>query len=324
MGAVRPWRRRDRLAAGAQLRGVRRIAPRRCRAVDDRQIPLAQIILTGDEGFSPQRLVAAGFAHLADLLYLAAEVGPAMQNSPSPTPTREISAAVAFEPATGPALDRLAAIIEQTYAGTRDCPALDGNRPMDDVLAGYRAQGRHLPDQWYLVRNGYQHVGALLLADHPQTGNWELVYMGVVRAARGAGVGDSIVRFALEAAARGGAQRLVLAVDAANSPAIALYSRWGFREWERRVVYARLACAVRRPLALSSAAHATICGNTSAPVTLFFATWFRAIFAPPNYPRPREAPRKKFSRSPAALTPLFPGNLARHLNNSRTARCQVL
>ncbi len=109
---------------------------------------------------------------------------------------------------------------------------------MPEVLDGYRAQGRHLPEHWYSVQFRGNDVGVLILADHPTAGNCELVYMGVVPPARGSGLGERIVRRALAAAVEIGAQRLVLAVDAANGPALELYRRAGFVEWDRRTVYA--------------------------------------------------------------------------------------
>jgi ribosomal protein S18 acetylase RimI-like enzyme len=111
---------------------------------------------------------------------------------------------------------------------------------MTDVLDGYRAQGRHSPSDWYFVRKDGDDVGALILADHPDYGNFEVVYMGVVPEARGRGFGEQMMRFALQAAAQHGAKRLVLAVDADNAPALASYRRAGFSQWDRRIVYARL------------------------------------------------------------------------------------
>jgi ribosomal protein S18 acetylase RimI-like enzyme len=64
--------------------------------------------------------------------------------------------------------------------------------------------------------------------------------MGVVPEARGEQLGEQIVRRALRLAALRGAERLVLAVDEANVPALRAYRRAGFAVWDRRVVYARL------------------------------------------------------------------------------------
>lgn len=202
--------------------------------VDERGIALAQMIVAEDEGFSPQRLAACGFPKLADLLYLFAELAH--------TPRRPPGKA-RFVPHAGDESDRLAEMVERTYLGTEDCPALDGIRPTCDVLAGYRAQGRFLPEHWYMVHEERSAgaAGVLILADHPAAGNWELVYMGVAPEARGRRLGDQIVDFARHTAASHGAQRLVLAVDAANAPAVAMYRRTGFSEWDRRTVYARLA-----------------------------------------------------------------------------------
>jgi mycothiol synthase len=203
--------------------------------VDSSQIALAQMIVSSDEGFLPQRLARGGFAHLADLLYLFAEphaTGPLIANE----------AGLRFVPHAGDENERLAALLEQTYEGTLDCPALDGARPIAEALAGYRAQGRFLAEHWYFVQDDMgRDVGALLLADHPAAGNWELVYMGLIPAARGRRLGERVVDYALVAASRGGAQRLVLAVDAANEPALSMYQRAGFVEWDRRTVYARIA-----------------------------------------------------------------------------------
>jgi ribosomal-protein-alanine N-acetyltransferase len=63
--------------------------------------------------------------------------------------------------------------------------------------------------------------------------------MGLVLEARGRGYGVQIARKALETAKRAGADRVVLAVDAANGPAIAMYRGAGFTEWDRRTVYVR-------------------------------------------------------------------------------------
>ena len=80
----------------------------------------------------------------------------------------------------------------------------------------------------------------MILTEHPDGETWELVYMGVVPAARGSGFGRQIVNFAFAQTAAGGAGRLVLAVDRANAPALAMYRAARFVGWDRRTVYARL------------------------------------------------------------------------------------
>jgi ribosomal protein S18 acetylase RimI-like enzyme len=65
------------------------------------------------------------------------------------------------------------------------------------------------------------------------------MYMGLVPAARGHGWGGQIARYAQWLARCADVNRIVLAVDAANKPAVEMYRRSGFETWERRAVYVR-------------------------------------------------------------------------------------
>jgi mycothiol synthase len=214
--------------------------------VDAHGIPLAQMVVGDRDGYPIEQLQRSGFPSFAALQYLFAEISPlSVESATSDDPTapaREVEkrGPLQFVSRAGDQAQRLGNLLEQTYVGTLDCPGLDGIRPMSDVLEGYRRQGRHAPDDWYFVQSNGKDVGALLLAEHPGYGNWELVYMGVIPAARGQKHGDAIIRFALEVAARRGAERLVLAVDEGNAPALRAYQRAGFVVWDRRLVYARL------------------------------------------------------------------------------------
>ena len=69
--------------------------------------------------------------------------------------------------------------------------------------------------------------------------------MGVAPEARGQGIGLEITRQAQWLAAREHAERLVLAVDAANQPAIDVYAAAGFTGWDRRSVFVHM--LKRRP-----------------------------------------------------------------------------
>jgi ribosomal protein S18 acetylase RimI-like enzyme len=211
-------------------------------------IRLIQALLETDAGPPAAWLRQCGFRHITDLLYLVSlrEVFP----------TAPLSGELTFEP-LGQAgqsgvseiqMARLAGIIQRTYVNTQDCPAIQGLRPVDDVLATYRAVGTFNPARWFFVRQGSTDIGCLLLADHSQESNCELVYMGIVPAARGHGWGVQIVRHAQWLAGQSKndgqnagqpAERLVLAVDAANSPAIAMYASAGFKSWDRRSVFLR-------------------------------------------------------------------------------------
>jgi ribosomal protein S18 acetylase RimI-like enzyme len=63
-----------------------------------------------------------------------------------------------------------------------------------------------------------------------------LVYLGVIPAARGHGYGLALTRHALWLARQFRRQRVVLAVDAANAPAISVYEAAGFFGFDQRLV----------------------------------------------------------------------------------------
>jgi ribosomal protein S18 acetylase RimI-like enzyme len=208
---------------------------------DKRGIPLTQLVVGPEDGYSAELLTRCGFPKFAELSYLFADVAaagkfresPASQGQPSARDVRFVSLGSCNE-------QRFGRLIEQTYIESCDCPGLDDVRSMAEVLAGYRAQGRFSPDDWYIVERNDEEVGALILAEHPAVQNWELVYMGLIPAVRRRGIGQQMVRFALEVVAARGGERLVVAVDSSNEPALLTYQRAGLIEWDRRIVYARL------------------------------------------------------------------------------------
>ena len=84
-----------------------------------------------------------------------------------------------------------------SYEGTLDCPALNGVRDLPDVLASYRACGEFDPaERWFIACRGERDVGCLLLADHPDADQWEIVYVGLVPEERGRGSGLALTRHA--------------------------------------------------------------------------------------------------------------------------------
>jgi ribosomal protein S18 acetylase RimI-like enzyme len=192
-------------------------------------VDLVQTLLAADDAKSAAALRSGQYEHAADLLYLAAEAD-CFPDAPLALP---------FELRSWPADDEssVTQLLEATYIGTLDCPRIDGLRKSPDVLAGYRAVGESGDRLWQVVRDEGQAVGCLLLADHPATRQWEIVYVGLVPRVRGRGWGLELTRHAQWLARSAGRERLVLAVDAANEPAIRMYSLAGFRAWDRRAVW---------------------------------------------------------------------------------------
>jgi ribosomal protein S18 acetylase RimI-like enzyme len=168
---------------------------------------------------------------VADLLYLAGnlnEIGNAQQSLPF-----ELDS---FQPDDEA---RLAAVIDRTYVGTLDCPQLDGLRNTADVITGYRAVGEFRSELWQIARDRTQDIGCLLMNWHPDVCHAEIVYVALIPELRGRGWGSALITKAVELARRAGAERIVLAVDAANQPAIRMYQALGFFEFDRRAVWVR-------------------------------------------------------------------------------------
>jgi ribosomal protein S18 acetylase RimI-like enzyme len=194
-------------------------------------VVLARVVLPMVDKYERTILRSGGIRHLADLLYL---VGP-KDSFPTARPRTQLD----FEAYSAANHHRMAQVLEATYEGTLDCPGLDGVRDVEDVLASYRSTGLFDPRYWLLVRQEHRDVGCLLLADHPRHDNMELLYLGLIPAARGHGWGRRLVRYAQWLARLAGRRRLVLAVDAANAPALQTYMGVGFQAWRRRRLYVK-------------------------------------------------------------------------------------
>lgn len=211
---------------------------------------LVQSLLETTAKSSAQCLLQCGFKKTTDLLYLVSPLAKLPDSKPS--------SELVFEPldtvaATDPKLIRLAKIIQRTYEGTKDCPAVQGVRSADEVLTSYRGVGEFDPSRWFIVcdPNTNHDIGCLLLTEYRQVQNWELVYMGIVPEVRGRHLGLEIVRQAqwlareanrreeIKTAENSAIQRVVVAVDAANTPAVAMYLAANFEVWDRRSVFLR-------------------------------------------------------------------------------------
>ena len=191
------------------------------------EVDLVQSLLEINAVADFDTLQSVGFRHVADLLYLAC---PLEQDAKS-----EISE-LKFVPYHPELHNRFARIVEATYEGSLDCPEVDGIREMNDVFAGYRATGIYSPDRWLIVTEQGIDVGCLILTEYEGQGTWELVYMGLLPAARGKALGLSIVEHAKRLALTARQTRVVLAVDANNEPALRMYAQAGFTAWTQRSV----------------------------------------------------------------------------------------
>ncbi|WP_145049406.1 GNAT family N-acetyltransferase [Lignipirellula cremea] len=195
--------------------------------VRQRQATMLQAALATDAPLDAARFLTAGYAHAADLVFMGCATDYCL------TPPR---LPCDLQPYDGDR-NRLGAVIEATYENTLDVPALDDLRDTPDVIDGYLATGQFRDDWWfYLVEQGVD-VGCLLVNDFPDQHRGELVYMGLIPAVRGRGWGQLLTRQAQALVAAAGRPHLLLAVDAANQPAIQAYDASGFQPWETRAMY---------------------------------------------------------------------------------------
>ena len=221
------------------------IADSLLRAVGERlarcSVSMAHALLDAVSEADDNALRGGGFEPLAKLLYMFCDRDDFPGTCPSQSQPDDHLDFEPYEPANH---DRLAQAVGNTYTQTLDCPRLNGMRRIEDVLDGYRAMGHFDPSRWLIVRHQGQDVGCLLMADHPEHGSSELVYMGIIPSARGHGWGREITQHAKWLTAVQNRPRLVLAVDAENRPAIDMYTSVGFHVWEKRIIYAKFFCVM--------------------------------------------------------------------------------
>jgi ribosomal protein S18 acetylase RimI-like enzyme len=200
--------------------------------LDKNTIELTQVLVSEAETGVVPVLEHVHFRRLAELLYLTCEASRFPREPP-------IAPDIAFTLYNESQRSRLKTLIERSYDGTLDCVGLNGVREVDNVITGYQGTGTFRPENWLIVTANNEDVGVLLLADHPMAGHWELMYMGLVPEARGRRWGRQITQHALWLARRASVERIVLAVDAVNEPAVRMYRSAGFEMWDRRTVYIR-------------------------------------------------------------------------------------
>jgi GNAT superfamily N-acetyltransferase len=203
-----------------------------CEKLGAQQVQLAQSLLLESQRTDGDLLRRHGFTLIATLEYLFS----VDRDFPTAPPAGDLE----FMPYSPELHPRLLEIVEATYQQTLDCPQINGVRAIEDVLSGYRASGAFDPRFWLLVRHATEDVGCLLLADYPEYGHQELVYMGLRQQCRGRHWGAQMARHAQWVCRQTGRTRLVLAVDAANAPARRMYQAAGFRAWDRRVAYLKI------------------------------------------------------------------------------------
>jgi ribosomal protein S18 acetylase RimI-like enzyme len=154
------------------------------------------------------------------------------------------------------AIDRFADLVERTYDATLDCPGLSRFRTPLQILQGYRSSSAFDPASWFHIKDRTDHdIGCLVMASHRDTHSSvpdptntvsELVYMALVPEARGRGLGQHLVHYAIERTREQGRKRVILAVDKANTPARSVYDQVGFRKMLSETVWVKRLNSAKR------------------------------------------------------------------------------
>lgn len=211
-----------------------RVIDRLCRHVPLKQVTLAQALLDPHQDDLANVLAQSGFSELATLLYLSCP------SPPSPPIPLSSHGDHGLHWPSGPQGVRLLTfndarrtLFEQTilnsYEQSLDCPGLKGLRTIDDILQGHLSTGTFLPERWFLAIDPQQQpAGVMLLNELPEKNELELVYLGLVPAFRGRGLGQALLNHGLRLVLKQGFSAMTCACDEKNAPALAMYRRLGF------------------------------------------------------------------------------------------------
>lgn len=195
-------------------------------------VQLAQVLLDPVDSLTVSVYLRHGFAKMAELLYLQKSIRRARRPADLPGPFRLINYSQEAHAIFG-------AAILASYEKSLDCPALNGTRSIEDIIAGHKAAGLFDPDDWFLLLHGGQPVAVLLLSQTHQADGMELVYLGLSPDVRGFGLGNYLMQIAEARVCERKLDKLALAVDSGNTPALKLYYRHGMKQITKKVALMR-------------------------------------------------------------------------------------
>ncbi len=213
-----------------------------CRRIDATDARLGQALLSPGDAVEAELLARHGFAHAADLFFLARALQPSdaeLSTANSPAELRLAGRNVRAETFRDDNASRFAAVIEQSYRHSLDCTYLKDFRTGAEAIASHKLSGVFDPSSWLLYSLDGRDAGVLLLNEHPDQDAIELVYFGVIPESRGLRLGRQMLLDGVQLAARRGRAAMFLAVDCENRFANAIYAELSFAELARRRVLLR-------------------------------------------------------------------------------------
>lgn len=135
---------------------------------------------------------------------------------------------------------RLARLVESTFEGTQDCPAVARWRTGLDALERHRAAAPERLRHWSFLKSEGRDVAVLLLVENEADSVVEIDYFGVIPEARGRGYGRQTIHYGMNFARERGAGSLRAFVDSNNHYACKVYAECGFAVTSDRTVLVRM------------------------------------------------------------------------------------
>ncbi len=193
-------------------------------------VKLAQALLAPVETPLGTPLERNGFAHITHLWYMQHELDIPLRWLNWPT-------RLEFQPYDPANATLFRETLVRTYEDTEDCPEVNGVRSIEEVIVGHQSQGHYDPNRWWLTTFEGRPVGVLMLMELPESGDWDVSYMGVVPEARRQGFAREMLLRALFEARAADVLNVTLSVDGRNRAAWQLYRSIGFEPFDRREIY---------------------------------------------------------------------------------------
>ena len=126
--------------------------------------------------------------------------------------------------------DIFAAVIEQSWQESLDCPELPTVRSVEETIESYKAAGIFTRTYWSLMLVDDEPAGICLLSPLNADKSIELTYTGVIPKYRGQGLGRVMLNRAISLSAIDGYKIMTLAVDKNNHYAMNMYRESGFSD----------------------------------------------------------------------------------------------
>ncbi len=190
-------------------------------------IATAHAMLGEDDLLAVHLFEQAGFINLATLHYMQ-WIAPTSHPHLAQTTTATFCETSSFAP------NILETILKETYVGSRDCPAIHGKRDISNIIKSHQGFDPNDLSLWFVILHKNKPAGVLLLNQPKDEQYLELAYLGITPTMRSKGLAKQAMDHAVNHAIERRCNKIILAVDGSNTPAIALYKKAAFQEIAKR------------------------------------------------------------------------------------------